>query len=132
MLPWRYMKLYLILLLLCVLRRTQDATQDRDSAGLAEEAFRTGAWPRVLFLCAAAITAFLLLLTMLLAWTSDTSEVIRGVQGRYFLPVFMLPFLCLDNRILIMRRNPDKAILVTGLILHILTISGVLQATMTV
>ena len=72
------------------------------------------------------------LLTMMLAWTSDTSELIQGIQGRYFLPLVMLPLICLDNRILILRRNPDKAVLIAGLAMHVMTIAGVLQATMTV
>ena len=48
------------------------------------------------------------------------------------LPLVMLPLICLDNRILILRRNPDKAVLIAGLAMHVMTIAGVLQATMTV
>lgn len=131
-LPRRYMKIYLVLLLVCVLRRTRDASKDRGAANLSEDGFRTGGWARLMFLGAAVIAAGLVLLTMMLAWTSDTSDMIQGIQGRYFLPVFLLPLLCLDNRALVLRRDPDKAVLVTGLVLHILTIGGVLQAAMTI
>ena len=127
-----YMQIYLILLVGCILRRTKVATEDRSRASLAAEQFRTGIWMRVLFAGAAVISAGRVMLTMMLAWTSDTNEIIQGIQGRYFLPVFLMPFLCLDNRAVILHRNPDKVILVTGLCMHMLTIIGVLQATMMV
>ena len=128
----RYMQIYLILLIGCVLRRTKNATEDRSRASLAEEEFRTGIWPRILFIGAAVLSAGLVMLTMMLAWTSDTNEIIQGIQGRYFLPVFLMPFLCLDNRTVMLHRNPDRVILATGLCLHMLTVIGVVQATMMV
>ena len=132
LLPVRYMKIYLLLLLICVLRRSGEATEDRGQASLAEDGFRMPGWHRILFLAAAVTAGGLILLTMMLAWTSDTSEMIQGVQGRYFLPLLMLPIMCLDNKILILKRNPDKVLLIIGLAMHLMTIGGVLQATMTV
>ena len=132
LLPVRYMKIYIVLLLICVLRRSREASGDRSLTSLAEDEFRIPGWNRILCLGAAAMAAGLILLTMMLAWTSDTSELIQGIQGRYFLPLVMLPLICLDNRILILRRNPDKAVLIAGLAMHVMTIAGVLQATMTV
>ena len=131
LLPRRYMKIYLVLLLLCVLRRTEDATTDRSAASLGEPGFRIGIWARAIWLTASAAAVFLVMFTMMLAWTSEGATQITGVQGRYFLPVVMLPVMCLDNRALVLHRNPDKAVWITGLILHEMTIIGVLQATLT-
>lgn len=45
-----------------------------------------GAGTRASFLAAAAGMALLTMAVMFFTWTSDTRDVIQGVQGRYFLP----------------------------------------------
>lgn len=47
----------------------------------------------VLFITAAIY--FLVLLGLYMGWTSVGKEIIDGVQGRYFIPIFILPLLCL-------------------------------------
>ena len=45
---------------------------------------------------------FLVLLSMLIAWTPISSEFIEGVSGRYFIPVLLpLLMICRNNKIAI-------------------------------
>lgn len=68
------------------------------------------------------VSGFLVCLALLIDWTPDTSSVIEGVQGRYFLPLLPALLLVFQNQILVMRRNMDKVI-VTGInVLQALTI----------
>ena len=125
----RYMQIYIILLLLSVLRRTEAATFDREAASLASERFSVTPGMRVLYMGAIVISVGLIMGTMLLSWTSEGSAVINGIQGRYFLPILFLIPMCMDNRILVLHRNPDRLILLTGLCMHMMTIAGILTAT---
>ncbi len=62
----------------------------------------------VWFLCLACLGA--LMFSMLLAWTPVTSSVIRGVQGRYLLPVLPILLLTLKNDLLV-RTSADDGFL---------------------
>ncbi len=81
----------------------------------------------------ALITTGLILLVMLsmfLAWTSNTSPLIQGVQGRYFIPVFPLLLLCLcGNKTFCLQRNMDRQMLMIMLCLNILCLTSVIDYT---
>lgn len=53
---------------------------------------------RIVSWSACGLTVLLTMFFMLLSWTPLTSEVVEGVQGRYFLPVLPLALLTLKNR----------------------------------
>lgn len=74
--------------------------------------FRKGnkAWLVVLI----GAVAFLTMFSMLVAWTAISSEVITGVQGRYFLPVLPLGAMVLfQDGNLVMKRGHEKLLSVT-------------------
>ena len=51
---------------------------------------------------------FLVLTSILLAWTPMSSMVIEGVQGRYFIPFLLLLMLVLRNKHIIVSKRIDK------------------------
>ena len=113
-LPIRYIQAYLVLLLLCVLNR-------------AEDDHRITLAARGLYLVSGAGVALLVLVSMFLLWTSNTQQMIQGVQGRYFIPALPLLFLCLDNQTLKLHRDVTRFTLFSALAVHMLIISRVLQ-----
>lgn len=56
--------------------------------------------------CAAAI-----MFSMLLAWTPVSSDIIDGVQGRYFLPFLPVLLISMKNNFVILTKNSDRTIL---------------------
>ncbi|MBQ8814171.1 MAG: DUF2142 domain-containing protein [Lachnospiraceae bacterium] len=80
--------------------------------------FRKGnkAWMIVLI----GAVAFLTMFSMLVAWTAISSDVITGVQGRYFLPVLPLGALVLfrDGN-LVVKRDHEKLLSATFAVYHI-------------
>lgn len=64
-------------------------------------------WIYVLCLgCTVAI-----LLSMLIAWTTVSSPVISGVQGRYFLPILPILLMAVKNDAIILTKNGNRSIL---------------------
>ena len=64
----------------------------------------------------AAVAAGVMLLTagaMLLSWTSRDSQIIEGIQGRYFLPILPLFLLLLKNETVVLKRDISRGILYT-------------------
>ncbi len=75
-----------------------------------EQIFITGAarvW--IVFVCAVCGAA--LMLSMLIAWTPQTSTVIQGVQGRYFLPFLPALLMACKNDWLVLTKDKDRSIL---------------------
>ena len=57
---------------------------------------------------------FLTMFSMLVAWTPTSSEVITGVQGRYFLPVLPLGAMVLfTDGNLVLKKDNEKLLSVT-------------------
>lgn len=79
------------------------------------------------FLVAAVVTG-LAMLSMFLAWTSDTRSVIEGVQGRYLIPIFPL-LLFGSSSTLALERDIDKELVTTAVLLHGNVIASVLSYT---
>ena len=50
---------------------------------------------------------------MLLSWTSRDSQIIEGIQGRYFLPILPLFLLLLKNETVVLKRDISRGILYT-------------------
>lgn len=116
-LPMSYIKIYLILMILCVLRRA--GSSDRIT------------WQsRTIFLGSSLLCVFLTMTTMFLIWTSEGRETIQGLQGRYFTPCLLPALLCLDNDVIILHRDVDKFVIITGLVMHMGIIMEVLCKTM--
>ena len=63
---------------------------------------------------------FLTMFSMLVAWTAISSEVITGVQGRYFLPVLPLGAMVLfRDGSLVAKRNNDRLLCAAFAVYHI-------------
>lgn len=52
-----------------------------------------------------------ILLSMLIAWTTISSPVISGVQGRYFLPFLPVLLITLKNDVIVLTKNGNRSIL---------------------
>ena len=116
-LPMKYIKIYLLLLIFCVLRR--------------ESGNNCVIWKdRAILLGSAALSVFLTMTTMFLIWTSEGIETIQGLQGRYFTPFLLPALLCLNNDIIVLRGDVDCFVVITGLVIHAGIIMEVLCRTM--
>lgn len=67
-----------------------------------------GFWEKIYILCVAASIIGAVYLSMFIAWTPRTANFIEGVQGRYFLPILFVFFLCMENRILVSKPSPGS------------------------
>lgn len=61
------------------------------------------------FLCAACAGGTMF--SMLIAWTPVSSQIINGVQGRYFLPFLPVLLMTWKNDIVVLTKNADRSIL---------------------
>lgn len=66
-------------------------------------------------------------LSMLLVWTPITYKYITGVQGRYFIPFFLLILLVLRNSFVSLKRNIDRQLIFAAGMLDIVTVLQVIQ-----
>lgn len=73
-------------------------------------------------------TVFLVHLAMLFAFTEVTERCIRGVQGRYFFPVFPLIMLLFTNRNIIVKKDITKNVMIGNIILHMLVYFYLIQS----
>ena len=67
---------------------------------------------KILVLITTVIGVCLVALSMLFAWTENTSDTIQGMQGRYFLPYLVLPFLAFRNRKIVRTGESDNQTLI--------------------
>ena len=84
---------------------------------------------RAVFLAVVGINVILVMLSMFLAWTSDTRQIIQGVQGRYFIPVLPLLFMSCGNRTIVLRKPIDKFCICAAILLHARVIYRILAYT---
>ena len=84
---------------------------------------------RTAFFGVSVVTVFLVMLTMLLNWTSQNDTIIQGIQGRYFIPLMPFLFMCLNNRMIRLNINPERILLACALAVHLAVLSGVLRTT---
>ena len=115
--PGKYVKVYLLLLLLCILHQGNDN--------------KVIPWrDRAVCFGSVALSVLLTMTTMFLAWTSIDKETIQGLQGRYFIPCFPLALICLDNDIIRIHRDVDRFVMITGLVMQMGMIIEILCKTM--
>jgi uncharacterized membrane protein len=72
------------------------------------------------------VSAGLVIGGMWLGWTPQSDEVIRGVQGRYFLPVLPMSIYFLQNNMLSLKRKIDNEIMIMLSVLEGITICNIL------
>lgn len=80
---------------------------------------------RAAFFLVSAVVVLLTMLSMFLGWTSATSQVVVGVQGRYFIPVLPLMYMCLNNSNIFMKKPVDKLCLSSAAVLQMFTLAYV-------
>ena len=65
------------------------------------------------------VMAFLVMLTMLLSYTYIESDIIIGVQGRYFLPILLLFLLCIQNKKIVLEaKGIERYVPLTMVAIH--------------
>ncbi len=57
------------------------------------------------------LCAFAAMVSMLIAWTPLSSQVINGVQGRYFLPFLPVLLMAFKNDLIVLTKNGNRSIL---------------------
>ena len=87
---------------------------------------------RTAYFGVSAVVVFLVMLTMLLNWTSQNDTMIQGIQGRYFIPVLPLLWMCLNNRMIRLDINPERILLAGALAVHLAVLSAILRTTVLV
>ena len=87
---------------------------------------------RAAYLLVSAAVVFLVMLTMLLNWTSQNDTMIQGIQGRYFIPIVPLLLMCLNNRMIRLNINPERILLTGAIAIHLAVLSGVMRMTVLV
>lgn len=80
----------------------------------------------VMFLCAAA-SAALVVASMWLLLTPKSSQIILGVQGRYFIPVLWLVVMLFKNRRIILKKSMDSGLVTGAFALHALVFVYVIR-----
>ena len=81
---------------------------------------------RCVYLITCFISVSLVMLSMMLAWTSNTHDVILGIQGRYFIPVIPLFFMSLNNRLITIRKPIEKPVIVMGVMINLYILGQVM------
>lgn len=85
---------------------------------------------RVLYMLICCGVGILAMLSMLTGWTPKGSEVIQGVQGRYFLPVAVLAFFMFKSNRLKISSKWNGAFILFMCYLNVITLLQVLCTTM--
>ena len=70
------------------------------------------------------------MLCMFLTWTSDTSDTIQGIQGRYFIPIQPLILMVLNDRHIVIKRRPDKLLVLASYLVNIAVIDQIIIYTL--
>ena len=85
---------------------------------------------KIFFILVSLSVIALVMLSLFIGWTSDSSDVILGVQGRYFIPIIPLLVMTLSNNLFIVTRNIDKVIISGSVLLNISTLVHALNYTL--
>ena len=70
-----------------------------------------------------------IMLSMFTQHTSDTRTIIMGVQGRYFIPIFPLLFISLNNQVLVYRKHIENVLLLIAVFLQSVTVLTIINMT---
>ena len=71
----------------------------------------------------------LVMASMFVGWTSNTSPTIQGVQGRYFTPLLPLIALAVSGSLFTTKRNIDRELTLLSVFLTVASLSTVLEYT---
>lgn len=85
---------------------------------------------RLWLLFISVLVVFLVMLALFLGWTSNTSTVVLGIQGRYFIPIIPLLTIALSNNVVVLKKNISRYLIFASLFLNIATISQVVNYTL--
>ena len=89
--------------------------------------------PKGFRVCLIGISAFIIfafMMTMFLAWIRNTDKIILGVQGRYFIPIIPLLGLSLNSKLVELKRDVSKNLVITVILLILRVILEIVIKTM--
>lgn len=92
-----------------------------------EKEVKISSFHRILLGIIALGAFFCVEVSMLFVWTPKTINYITGVQGRYFIPFFILILLAMRTSFFEIKRNINKGLILTAGMLNIITILQVVQ-----
>lgn len=104
--PWYVILAFLLLLLLAMPKSVMSDLQIKGTQ-------------KTVFACIFVIGAFLVCLSMYLAWTFNTESVIQGVQGRYFIPLLPLLLLVFRSDVLVATKDYSWTLLYAAGLLNV-------------
>ena len=104
--PWFILIGFILLICICAIRR-------RDEAVYVKKGHRLF----IALICCASVV--LVLLSMLLSYTQQSSNYITGVQGRYYLPICSLFFLPIPPSTFMESKKQNLILKVMGLTLYV-------------
>ena len=85
---------------------------------------------RFVFAVSALLPVLLLMVIMLVSWTTNTYDTIQGVQGRYFIPCVPLALMCLNSRLVRIKKPISKYLIMTGILVNLSALQQVLFKTL--
>lgn len=85
---------------------------------------------RVLLLFVSACVIGAVMLVMFVGWTSYGASGIYGIQGRYFIPILPLVFICFNNRMITIRRPVEKIVIFIGSFINLSILNQIILLTM--
>lgn len=85
---------------------------------------------RWVYAVAVLLPVLMLMFIMFISWTSNTHDLIQGVQGRYFIPCIPLFFMCMNNRLVRIKRPIDTYLIIAGGFINVCAMESVLFKTM--
>ena len=95
-----------------------------------ENIVKVHATHRILYICICCGVGILAMVSMLTCWTPKGSEVIQGVQGRYFLPVSVLAFFIFKSNYFRISSKWNSVCILFLCYLNVITLLQVLSTTM--
>lgn len=82
---------------------------------------------RICTLFCIGLTSIAIFMGLFLGWTRVSSIVVEGIQGRYFLPLFPLLILILQNKTLVLKRHIDYEIMAGITLLQIFVFAEIFR-----
>lgn len=70
-------------------------------------------------------SSILVILSMWIFWTPVSSDTILGIQGRYFIPILLLVLMAFKNRHMVIKKNPEKILILMSLLVSIGTVFNI-------
>lgn len=116
-LPWMMLIVFIVILALAVM---EDSNENQWHTGKQ----------KLLLIGSAVISIGLIYASMLFSWTPNTSNVIIGVQGRYFLPLLPLLLFCGINTSIVKRKSIQSWLIPCIVIQNIFVIMKVIDIIM--